>query len=95
MDHRAKARLLVHNGTTYELSEAAVPDLLGRGVIVPDTDDPRQFALDPHHLIGEVEDFAMSVERRAGDDARGADSNEGRRRLFAIRFAHRDGQGGR
>jgi hypothetical protein len=93
MDHRAKARLLVHNGTTYQLSEAAVPELLGRGVIVSDTNDPRQFVLDPHHLMDEVEDFATRVERRAGDDARGADSPEGRRRLFAVRFAHRDGQG--
>jgi hypothetical protein len=95
MRRRASGPLLTYDGTTYRLANEAVGDLLARGVIVPDEESRGRFRLDLEHVVGEIEPFATPVERVAGDEADEAGSVEGRRRLFAVRFAHRDGQGGR
>lgn len=85
---------LTYDGTTYRLDAAAVADLLERRVIVPDPMVRGQYELSPDHLIAEVEGCASFVGFRAGDDIRGESVEEGRRRMSAVRFQHRDGQGG-
>lgn len=85
---------LTYDGTTYDLPADAVADLLARGVIVRDELHADQFELSREHVIAEVEPFAIFDGYVAGDDARGESSVEGRRRLFAVSFQHRDGQGG-
>jgi hypothetical protein len=86
---------LTYNGTTYRLDEAAVADLLAAGVIRPDPMTKGQFELAPDHLIEEVEARATFEGFQAGADARGESAVVGRRKLFAVSFQHRDGQGGR
>jgi hypothetical protein len=88
------AQLPTYNGTTYRLRDESVGDLLARGVIVPDEDDADRFRLDLEHVIEEIEPFATISEHLSGDDARGEGQDTAKRRLFAVRFGHRDGQGG-
>jgi hypothetical protein len=95
MRRRPSGPLLTYDGTTYRLANESVGDLLARGVIVPDDENRGRFKLDLEHVVEEIEPYATPVERVAGHEADEADSVEGRRRLAAVRFAHRDGQGGR
>ena len=88
------AQLLTYNGTTYRLRDESVGDLLARGVIVRDEESPDRFRLDLKHAVEEIEPFATTVERLSGDDARGEGQSAEKLRLFAVRFGHRDGQGG-
>jgi hypothetical protein len=87
--------LLVYDGVTYRLPAEALADLLARGVIVPDRQDGGQYALAPEHLIDEIEALSTVLERRSGEEARGEVEDLGKRRMLAVRFMHRDGQGGR
>jgi hypothetical protein len=86
---------LTYNGTAYRLDEAAVADLMTRGVIRPDPMTEGQFELSSDHLIEEVEAGATFEGFQTGDDARGESAVIGRRRLFGVSLQHRDGQGGR
>ncbi len=87
---------LTYDGTTYVLDSRAVPDLVARGVIVPDGRNENQFELSPAHLVEELEPFAAFAGFESGDAARGETERDGKRRLFSMSFQyHRDGQGGR
>jgi hypothetical protein len=89
----AEGGLLTYDGTTYRLPADVAADLLARGIIVLG-DGPGVYGLDPHHVIDEIEAMLAPIERSVGDEVRGEDQAEGRRRLAAVRFAHRSGRGG-
>jgi hypothetical protein len=95
MRRRASGPLLTYDGTTYRLATESVVGLLARGVIAPDEENRGRFRLDLEHVVEEIEPHATPVAHLPGDSADEATSAEGRRRLLAVRFAHRDGQGGR
>jgi hypothetical protein len=78
-----KGGVLSYNGTTYRLSAAEVEDLLGRGVIVADSIAPDAFELAREHTIDEI-----------GAEARGEGGDLVRQKMLAVRYMHRDGQGG-
>jgi hypothetical protein len=86
---------LTYDGTTWRIDPAAIPDLVDRGVILPDPMNPGRFDLSPAHRIEEVEEHAAFERFQAGDEVRGESAAGGRRRLFAVSLLHRDGQGGR
>jgi hypothetical protein len=92
---RHATRLLTYHGTTYLLNDEAVGDLVARGVVRADEDNDGQFTLDLEHVIDEIEPFATVLGRQSRDDARTRDQELASRRLLAVRFSHRDGQGGR
>ncbi len=90
-----KSGQLTYDGTTYRLDAGAVAELLGRGVIVADPMSPGRYDLSPDHLIEEVESVASFGGFVSGDVARGEDDPGRLRRVIAVAFQHRDGQGGR
>jgi hypothetical protein len=94
MVRRASGPLLTYDGTTYRLANEAVADLLSRGVIVPDEENRGRFRLDLEHVVEEIDPFATPIERLAGNEAEDAGSDEGRRRLLAVRFQHHETRGG-
>jgi hypothetical protein len=94
MGRRTRGPLLTYDGTTYRLANEAVGDLIARCVIVPDEENRGRLRLDLEHGVEEIEPFASPVERLTGEEAREETSVEGRRRLLAARFGHRDGQAG-
>lgn len=87
--------LIVYDGTVYRLRSDLMTDLLTRGVIVRDQEDPSLFDLAPEHLIDEIESLVTVVDRRSGADARGEGDDVEKQRMLAVRYQHRDGQGGR
>lgn len=86
---------LSYNGATYTLSAEDVDRLLTHGVIVPDPTSRGSFELAPEHLIEELGDDVPVVTRISGAEARGEGTDTGRQRMIAVRFMHRDAQGGR
>jgi hypothetical protein len=87
--------VLSYNGTTYRLNAAEVEDLLARGVIVPHPMTPAAYELAGDHLIDEIGTDADVVDYRTGAEARGEGDDAVRQKMLAVRYQHREGEGGR
>jgi len=86
--------LVTYNGTTYRIDGEHASQLIAAGVIVPDDERRGEYRLDIHHVIDEIEAYATPVDRGPTNDDRGPGMVEaGKRRMLAVRFGHRDGQG--
>ena len=86
---------LSYNGATYRLAPDELARLVEHGVIVPDPMLPGAYELAPDHLIDGIGGDTIVVSRQTGADATGEGTDEGRRRLIAVRYMHRDGEGAR
>jgi hypothetical protein len=90
-----KGGTLSYNGTTYLLTASEIEDLLARGVIVPDLITAHAFELAADHVIEEIGADPVIVDHRTGAEARGEGDEKTRQRMLAVRYQHRDGEGGR
>ncbi|HYM85010.1 MAG TPA: hypothetical protein VEY67_12765 [Candidatus Dormibacteraeota bacterium] len=85
---------LTYDGTTYRLAEAAVDDLVARGVILPDPLNAGRYDLSAEHLIDEVVPLATFESYASGEDAREGSRDDAAARLRELSLQyHRDGQG--
>lgn len=87
--------ILSYNGATYRLGGAPLARLLAAGVVVADPMTAGVYELAPEHLIEELDADTIVVARRSGSEARGEGSDVGKQRMLAVRYMHREGEGGR
>ena len=90
-----KDSLLDYDGTTFRIPSARIADLVRSGVIIGSSEADGRFELAEEHVIDEVEGVSSVVARRSGAEARGEGTDRASRLMLAVRFWHRDGQGGR
>ncbi len=86
--------LISYNGTTYRFTAAEIESLLARGVIMVDPLTPNAFELAREHVIEELGADPVVLDHTTGEEARGEGLGEVGQKMLAVRYLHRDGQGG-